>query len=361
MVSNLLAKRLLNWYGKNKRALPWRGSDDPYTIWVSEIMLQQTRVETVIPYFQRWMEQYPTIADLAHASEHDVLVSWEGLGYYRRARNLHRATQIVMSEYDGRLPAEVKLLRRLPGIGEYTAAAIASIAYGLDEVALDGNIRRVLSRIYNVAEPIGRPETERHLRDLAESLLPAGFAGDFNQALMDFGALICTSRSPNCVECPLQDSCQAFAMDIVRERPVVITKPKIPHYTVTAAVIQRDHKVLIAQRHLDGLLGGLWEFPGGKLLPGEELVDCLKREICEELDVDICVMGSLGSYQHAYTHFRVTLYAFACVLKNGDEPYARQVRDFCWVNIEELDTYPMGKIDRQIAMRLINENHRIKG
>jgi A/G-specific adenine glycosylase len=358
MVSNSLAKRLLNWYGKNKRGLPWRGSDDPYAIWVSEIMLQQTRVETVIPYFQRWMEQYPTIADLAHTSEHDVLVSWEGLGYYRRARSLHRAAQIVMLEYDGKLPAEKNLLRKLPGIGEYTAAAIASIAYGSDEVALDGNIRRVLTRIYNIAEPIGRPETEHHLRDLAESLLPAGFAGDFNQALMDFGALICTSRNPNCAECPLQDSCEAYAIDIVKERPVVKTKTRIPHYTVTAAVIQRDHKVLIAQRPLDGLLGGLWEFPGGKLLPGEELVDCLKREICEELDVDIRIMDSLGSYQHAYTHFRVTLYAFACVLKNGDEPRAKQVRDCCWVNTEELENYPMGKIDRQIAIRLINEKHR---
>lgn len=358
MVSNSLAKRLLNWYGKNKRGLPWRGSDDPYAIWVSEIMLQQTRVETVIPYFQRWMEQYPTIADLAHTSEHDVLVSWEGLGYYRRARNLHRAAQIVMSEYDGKLPADVNLLRKLPGIGEYTAAAIASIAYGSDKVAIDGNIRRVLTRLYNVAEPIGRPDTENHLRDLAESLLPAGFAGDFNQALMDFGALICTSRNPICAECPLQDSCEAYAMDIVKERPVVKTKTRIPHYTVTAAVIQRDHKVLIAQRPLDGLLGGLWEFPGGKLIPGEELEDCLKREICEELDVDIRIMDSLGSYQHAYTHFRVTLYAFACVLKNGDEPRARQVRDYCWVNTEELENYPMGKIDRQIAIRLINEKHR---
>jgi A/G-specific adenine glycosylase len=249
----------------------------------------------------------------------------------------------------------VNLLRKLPGIGEYTAAAVASIAYGLDEVALDGNIRRVLSRIYNVVEPLGTPDTERHLRGLAEALLPVGLAGDFNQALMDFGALICTSRNPSCAECPLQDLCQAYTLDVVEERPVITTKRRIPHYTVTAAVIQRDQKVLIAQRPLDGLLGGLWEFPGGKLLPGEDLVSCIKREIREELDVDIRVKGSLGLYQHAYTHFRVTLHAFACILNNGSEPSARQVRDISWVDIEDLQNFPMGKIDRQIAIRLANQ------
>lgn len=355
MVSNLLAKRLLNWYGQNKRALPWRESNDPYAVWVSEIMLQQTRVETVIPYFQRWMKRFPTITELAQALEQDVLVVWEGLGYYRRARNLHRAAQIVVSEYDGRLPADVDLLRKLPGIGKYTAAAIASIAYGLDEAALDGNIRRVLSRLFNVMDPIGTPDTDRRLKSLAESLLPDGFAGDFNQALMDLGASICTSRNPRCDECPLQEMCQAYALNVVEERPVTKTKPKIPHYTVTAAVIQRNEKVLIAQRPSDGLLGGLWEFPGGKLLPGEDLVTCLQREIREELDVDILVGGSLGVYQHAYTHFRITLHAFACVLNNGDEPNAKQVRDICWINPKDLQDYPMGKIDRQIANRLINE------
>lgn len=355
MVPNLLAKRLLNWYGQNKRALPWRESEDPYIVWVSEIMLQQTRVETVIPYFQRWMKRFPTIAELAQASEQDVLVIWEGLGYYRRARNLHRAAQIVLTEYDGKLPANVDLLRKLPGIGEYTAAAIASIAYGLDEAAIDGNIRRVLSRLYDVMDPIGTPDTERQLRSLAESLLPAGFAGDFNQALMDLGASICTSRNPRCAECPLHDFCQAYALDVVEDRPVINTRPKVPHYKVTAAVIQRDEKVLIAQRPFDGLLGGLWEFPGGKLLPGEDLVSCLKREIREELDVDIRVGGSMGVYQHAYTHFRITLHAFACELNNGDEPSTKQVRDICWINPKALQDYPMGKIDRKIANRLTNE------
>lgn len=354
MVSNLLAQHLLNWYGQNKRALPWRDSVDPYVVWVSEIMLQQTRVETVIPYFQYWMERFPTITALASASEQDVLVAWEGLGYYRRARNLHRAAQIVVSQYDGSLPADVELLRELPGIGEYTAAAIASIAFGLDEAALDGNVRRVLSRLFNVMSPLGTTETEHRMRELADSLLPGGFAGDFNQALMDLGATICTSRSPSCAGCPLQNMCQAYALNVVEERPVIHYKRVNPHYTVTAAVIQRDEKVLIAQRPLEGLLGGMWEFPGGKLLPGEDLVSCLQREIQEELGVGIHVGGSLGVYRHAFTHFRITLHAFACTLINGIEPTAKQVRDICWISPKDLENYPMGKIDRQIANRLIN-------
>ncbi|MCK5314596.1 MAG: A/G-specific adenine glycosylase [Anaerolineales bacterium] len=354
MVSNLLAQHLLNWYGQNKRALPWREIDDPYTVWVSEIMLQQTRVETVIPYYASWMKRFPTIAALAQASEQDVLMLWEGLGYYRRARYLHRAAQIVMSEYDGSLPADVNLLRELPGIGHYTAGAIASIAYGLDEAALDGNIRRVLARLFDITEPIGTPESESRLRELAVRYLPVGKAGDYNQALMDLGATICTPRNPNCSQCPLHNMCQAYAKGVVLERPVTNTKPKIPHYTVTAAVIQRNGKVLIAQRPLDGLLGGLWEFPGGKIKPGEALVSCLQREIREELDVDVRISGSLGVYRHAYTHFRVTLHAFACTMGSGDEPLALQVRDIRWIATDELQNYPMGKIDRQIATRLIN-------
>jgi A/G-specific adenine glycosylase len=266
---------------------------------------------------------------------------------------MYRAAQIVMSEYNGSLPADVNLLRELPGIGDYTAAAIASIAYGLDEAALDGNIRRVLGRVFDITEPQGSPESERRLKKLAVKHLPAGEAGDYNQAIMDLGSTICTPRKPKCSQCPLNDMCQAFATDVVEERPVVNTKPKIPHYTVTAAVIKRSGKVLIAQRPLDGLLGGLWEFPGGKLKPGEDLVSCLQREIREELDVDVCISDSLGVYRHAYTHFRVTLHAFACRMANGGEPLALQVREFRWIATEELQNYPMGKIDRQIAARLI--------
>jgi len=349
-----LAKQILSWYTQHARDLPWRGVDDPYTVWVSEIMLQQTRVETVIPYFQRWMSTYPDIQTLAAASQQDVLNLWEGLGYYRRARALHQAAQILFTDYDGSLPQTAAELRSLPGIGTYTAAAITSIAFNADEAALDGNIRRVLSRVFNISDPLGSNESERQLRNLSQEHLPANQAGDYNQALMDLGAGICTPRAPNCVHCPLRDLCQAQALGVQAERPVKKAKAAIPHYTVTAAVIRRNGKVLIAQRAADGLLGGMWEFPGGKCESSETLETCLKREICEELAVKILVGESVGRYKHAFTHFRVTLHAFYCSLPQGT--LQRNVHnDLRWVMLAELNDYPMGKIDRMISQKLLEK------
>jgi A/G-specific adenine glycosylase len=350
-----LTKNLLAWYADNSRNLPWRNNPDPYAVWVSEIMLQQTRVETVIPYYESWMTHFPTLSSLAEASQQQVLTIWEGLGYYSRARNLHRAAQIVVNEMGAEIPQDVKSLQKLPGIGSYTAGAIASIAFGLDEPALDGNIRRVLSRVFDVREPARSPEGEHKLWKLATENLPIGKASDYNQALMDLGSLVCTPKSPDCPECPLIDLCQAHALGVQEERPVSKPKPKIPHHTVTAAVIQQQGKVLITQRPPDGLLGGLWEFPGGKLEGGESLQDCLKREICEELGIQINVGAHLGEYQHAYTHFRVTLHAFDCELKNGKKPEPIQVHDLRWVYPMQLGDYPMGKIDRQISIHIISQ------
>lgn len=343
---------LLKWYAQNARDLPWRGNPDPYAVWISEIMLQQTRVETVIPYFHRWMERFPTIAELACASQQDVLANWEGLGYYSRARNLHRAAQRVMDDWGGTLPRDVKSLARLPGIGRYTAGAIASIAFSENVATLDGNISRVLARLYDVTEPARSSAGKRRLWELATTNLPPGKAGDYNQALMDLGATLCIPRSPDCINCPLNQFCQAYAKGIQDERPVKEQASKSPHYLVTAAVIQHEQRFLIAQRPENGLLGGLWEFPGGKLQPGEDLVSCLQREICEELDVGIDILGRVGVYRHAYTHFRVTLHAYLCKLHNGAEPRPVQVQALRWVGIPELADFPMGKIDRQIARTL---------
>jgi A/G-specific adenine glycosylase len=348
-----LAERILDWYQKNARRLPWRDHPDPYAIWVSEIMLQQTRVETVIPYFERWMGRFPTLEALAHASQQDVLSAWEGLGYYSRARNLHRAAQIVLHEHQGQVPAELDALRRLPGIGRYTAGAIASLAFGLDEPALDANIRRVLARVFNVSLPARSPQGERQLWALAREHLPPGRAGDYNQALMDLGSQVCTPRAPRCLICPLAELCQARALGLQEQRPVLEARPETPHYMVTAAVIERQGQILIAQRPPDGLLGGLWEFPGGKVEPGEDLPTSLKREIREELDAEIEVGETLGEYRHAYTHFKVTLHAFRCTLSNRREPRPVQVSDLRWAAPAELEDFPMGKIDRQIARRIL--------
>lgn len=345
------SRLLLAWYLPHARKLPWRGVSDPYAVWVSEIMLQQTRVETVIPYFKRWMQRFPTVQALAESNEQDVLQTWEGLGYYNRARNLYRAAKEVVERFGGRLPATRLELEKLPGIGRYTAGAIASMAFGQDEPALDGNLRRVLARVFNLTVPLRTEQGKQALQQLLEEHLPRGQAGDFNQAMMDLGATLCTPRSPDCANCPVAAICQAYPLGVQNERPLPELRRQIPHYIVTAAVIQREGRVLIAQRPAAGLLGGMWEFPGGKQEPDETLTACLEREILEELGTRVTVGEPIGIFRHAYTHFKVTLHAFHCTL-NGAEPRAIEASDLRWALPIELAGFPMGKIDRQIARHL---------
>ena len=348
---------LLAWYHKNARELPWRSFPSPYRTWVSEIMLQQTQVDTVMPYFTRWMKRFPDLQTLAAAEEQEVLSYWEGLGYYSRARNLHRAANMVVQQHGGELPGSLEALKKLPGIGPYTAAAIASIAFGADVAAVDGNIRRVLSRVFNVAEPARSPASERILWSLAEEHLPAGQAGDYNQAMMDLGATLCTPKAPDCQRCPIAAFCEAFQLGVQEDRPVKLPRKAIPHHTVTAAVIRRNGRLLLAQRPRTGLLGGLWEFPGGTLEPTDkDLLACLKREIKEELGVVVQVGEPFGTYQHAYTHFKITLHAFLCELAGPEEPRNLESDALAWVGVSELSEYPMGKVDRQIALKLEKES-----
>ncbi len=315
-------------------------------------MLQQTALKTVIPYFEHWMARFPSIESLAQSSLPEVLSTWEGLGYYGRARNLHKSAQILVQDYDGSLPDEVNRLVKLPGVGRYTAGAIASIAFGRDEPTLDGNIRRVLARYFDVDEDTRSARGEQILWQLAARHLPSGRAGEYNQALMDLGASVCTPKLPDCPSCPLAEGCQARVLGLQEQRPVRPARPVIPHYVVTAAVIQRDGRWLITRRPLDGLLGGMWEFPGGKQQEGEDLPTCLQREIREELGAEILVGEQLGAYRHAYTHFRVTVHAFECQQAAG-APHPIQAADLAWVATDELSGYPMGKIDRQISQSLL--------
>jgi A/G-specific adenine glycosylase len=349
----MISKPLLDWYAIHARKMPWRDHPDPYAIWISEIMLQQTRVDTVINYFNRWMQVFPDIDSLANSSEQDVLKQWEGLGYYSRARNIHKSARILQSDYQSQLPADLQKLMKLPGIGRYTAAAITSIAFGMDEAALDGNIRRILSRVFDIDLPIRTPAAEKIFWDLAENQLPPGRAGDYNQALMDLGATICLPGKPKCLLCPIQQHCLAFKRGVQELRPVVPEKKPLPHHIVTAAIVYKDERFLLAQRPQNGLLGGLWEFPGGKQESHESLEEALQREIKEELDCDIQVMDHFGVYQHAYTHFRVTLHAYFCNIIKG-EPKAFEASQLTWCTLDELTNFPMGKIDRQIAMQLQN-------
>jgi A/G-specific adenine glycosylase len=353
-----ITQKLLAWFAAHRRDLPWRHTHTPYAVWVAEIMAQQTRLESMLPYYQRWMERFPTVFDLAAASQQDVLNLWEGLGYYSRARNLHKAAGIVIQEHNGELPSDVESLRSLPGIGRYTAGAIASLAFGLDEPAVDGNVKRVLARVFMVEEPVDSTLGEKRIWALASENLPPGQAGEYNQALMELGALICLPNAPDCSHCPVNEDCRAHAAGRQADLPVKKVKGKIPHYTVTAAVIRKDGRVLIAQRPQDEMFGGMWEFPGGGLEDGETLQTCLKREIKEELGVKIRVNEEIGVFKATYSHFRVTLHAFACALRGG-RPRSLQVDDFRWVTLNELEDFPMGKLDRLISQQLqsMEEQH----
>ena len=325
--------------------MPWRDHPDPYAVWVSEIMLQQTRVETVIPYFEKWMKLFPDIASLANASEQDVLNAWEGLGYYSRARNLHKAAKIVASKFNGRLPRDLTELRTLPGIGRYTVGAIASISFKMDEPTLDGNLRRVFSRLYDVIEFADSPAGDTLLWDLAAKNLPKGKAGDYNQALMDLGATICLPKNPRCLLCPLMGMCKARENGTQELRPVLKAKKQVPQYIHAAAVIVERGRVLLSQRPVDGLLGGMWEFPNARVVqdPAAELEKALRTAS----KIQVKRGEALGVVQHAYSHFKVTVHAFRCEAVSIPKD-----KNLKWVKIGDLDDYPMGKVDRQIARKI---------
>lgn len=314
-------------------------------------MLQQTQVVTVIPYFLRFTERFPTVQALAQAPLDDVLKLWEGLGYYARARHLHRAAQKVVTELGGRVPDTVEELGRLPGIGAYTAGAIASIGFGRNAPVVDGNVKRVLCRVYAIRGDPRQPQMQNRLWALARANLPRSQPGRWNEALMELGATICTPRSPRCEKCPLAPVCRARARGIQDKLPERTAPKRIPHYDVTAAIIRQRERVLIARRPLGGMLGGLWEFPGGKKKRGESLEECLQREICEELGIEIKVGQLVTRVKHAYTHLRITLYAFECRRVRG-RPRAIQVADWRWVTLDALDTFAFAVTDRKIIQAL---------
>jgi A/G-specific adenine glycosylase len=343
---------LITWFEAHKADLPWRRTRDPYAVWLSEIMLQQTQVATVIPYYERFLARFPTVGALAAASLDEVLKLWEGLGYYSRARNLHRTAQMVVNTFGGVFPSSVDDLLRLPGVGRYTAGAIASIAYGVDVPVLDGNVIRILTRLFDIIDDVSLSSTHTALWDLAGQLLARGRAGAWNEGLMELGRRICTPKSPPCGVCPIADHCEARRLGVQQDRPVKRPRSRTPHYDVTAAVTRRaDGRILIAQRPPDGMLGGMWEFPGGKRELGESLPECLRREIREELGMEIAVGEQIGTVRHAYSHFRITLYAFECKPVSG-EPQAIGCADWAWVTLEELERYAFPVTDQKIIRML---------
>lgn len=354
--------RLLNWYKKHKRDLPWRNTRDPYRIWLSEILLQQTRVEAVIPYYEKFLARYPDVFALANAPLDDVLKTWEGAGYYARARNLHRAAQIVAEKYHGEFPKEIREIRDLPGIGRYTAGAIASIAFDADEPVVDGNVVRVLCRYFGIREDPKASATQERLWSIATGVLPKGRAGDFNQALMELGATICLPKNPRCLLCPVQQACLARADGLQNVLPVKRAKQELPHKIIVAGVIYKrgarsaSAKILIQQRLNQGLLGGLWEFPGGKVEAGETLPQCVARECREELGIDVHVGEKIIAVDHAFSHFSITLHAFHCEYISGRVRISSAQR-FKWVKPGELEQYAFPAANKKIIAALLTRQN----
>jgi A/G-specific adenine glycosylase len=350
-VKSKIAKNLLRWYGSRRRSLPWRDNPRPYAVWVAEIMAQQTRLETMLPYYKTWMKRFPNVRALSAAKERDVLSLWEGLGYYSRARNLRKTAQVIVKEHGGRIPRDFEALRMLPGIGPYTAGAIASLAFGSDRPAVDGNASRVLARVFDVDLPANSGAAKKTFWQLAAEHLPSGEAAAYNQALMDLGAQVCTPRNPKCNVCPLRKECRAFALGVQEQRPVRTAGSQIPVRKFAAAVIRRNGRVLLVQRPTSGLLGGMWEFPNTALSSAKQVKYVLRRRLISDLGLTLRMGESLGQYEHTYSHFTALLQVYDAPT-NGKQPKVRSVLKHLWVPINRLGRLPMGKLDRNIAISL---------
>lgn len=342
---------LLAWYARNARPLPWRRDHAPYRVWLSEIMLQQTRVDTVIPYFERFLVAFPTVDDLAAAPLDRVLKLWEGLGYYSRARNLHRAARELAGPRRGRFPRTASELAQLPGVGRYTAAAIASIAFGEPAAALDGNIKRVLARVYLVQTPLTDTSTAARLWLLADQCLARRRPGDWNQALMELGATLCTPRRPRCGECPLRRHCAAFAGGVQEQVPVRIRRGAVPHRELAAAVVEHRGRLLLTRRPERGLLGGLWEFPKVELPNGEPHAAALRLMLRRDWGVTIAIGPPLTPIRHAFTHFTLQVHARRCTARSrrlllSDGRIAR------WVTAAQIRGLALPRVDQKIVSEL---------
>lgn len=334
-----LSQRLLAWFDAHQRCLPWRGRRDPYAIWVSEIMLQQTRVEAVLPHYRRWMKQFPSVLALARARPSEALKAWEGLGYYSRARNLHAAARDIVRARDGKFPRTSAEWETLRGVGRYTAGAIASIALGERAAAVDGNARRVLTRVFAI-----RDSNERELWRLAERLLPQRRVGDFNQALMELGATVCVPRAPRCALCPLEKLCAARRRGWQARLPLR-RRDKLQPLRRLALFAARNGRVLLARRGRSGRLAGFWELPGLEVSPGsvaKQQGESLKRSLREQYGLRIARLRWLQRIKYRISRFAVTLDVFRA------ETRAEKLRNCRWVVRANLRRLPMPAADRRV-------------
>jgi len=331
----MISQQLLGWYASNKRILPWRETKDPYKIWISEIMLQQTQVATVVPYYKRWMASFPTIEILARANYNDVLKHWEGLGYYSRCKNIHLTAQSL----NGSLPNTFNELIKLPGIGEYTAKTILAIAYNQQEVGVDTNLERVGFRLLGLKKK--SKFNNNRVKKFLEKIQDKSKPGDFNQALMDLGSSFCQAKAVHCEPCPITDGCKATLNDNPLKYPEIKKGKPIPTVNVAVCIISHNKKLLVMQRPKDKMLGGLWEFPGGKIENGELKEVAVIREIKEETNLKIKDPKYIGEVRHQYSHFKVSISLFYYII---DDIRSIKIKEnYLWTTIKGLDKLALPK------------------
>jgi len=340
---------LLQWYSQyGDKSLPWRLYSDPYKIWISEIMLQQTQVNTVIPYFIKWMNQYPNIKKLSLASIDELLILWQGLGYYKRVENILSSAKIITKQYNNILPDNFDDLITLKGIGDYTASAILSIAFKKKYLPIDGNIKRILSRLYML------PKTKQKIanyKKIVSLFISKKYPGDSVQALMDIGRTICKPRKPICIGCPLSTICKAYQYDKILHYPMK-TQKILPHFNVVVGYITKNNQFIITKRQKNKLLANLWELPGGKIKNNENLSDALIREVSEELDIKITNLNYIGKIKHQYSHFKLNITLFKCNYFKG-QPKPQHSQAYKWITKKEIKHFAFPKATHKL-FKLIN-------
>lgn len=353
-----LQKALLDWFAVNQRRLPWRVSYTPYEVWISEVMLQQTQMERGVSYFNRWMRRFPDIPSLAAASEEEVLRQWEGLGYYSRARHILTAARKIMTEHGGVFPAELEAIRGLPGVGPYTAGAVASIAFGEKLPCVDANVERVVARIFDVDSPVKQEPAAGIIHQWALRLVPEGRTREHNQAMMELGALVCRKK-PLCNVCPLARFCISLRLGITNQRPVPGKRAVITPVNAVTGVLRCGNRVFIQKRPPAGVWGNLWEFPGGRVEEGESPEQASVREFMEETGFAVRVTERHGVIRHGYTTYRLTLHCFGLAFDGAEAserppqpPLLSAATEARWATPEELDALAMPAAHRKLADKL---------
>ena len=333
--------------------MPWRGATDVYKIWLSEVMLQQTQVETAKPYYQRWISKFPNTQSVADASEDEVLKLWEGLGYYARARNFKSACEWIKHNNNNQIPTNSHDFRQLKGVGDYIHAAVRSIAFNEVLPVIDGNVKRVVARILELDSAPSKALNV--IKEFLINEISQKSPGDFNQAIMDLGSTICKPRNPRCSECNIRNFCKSYKNNTVDNYPISEKNRTIPHHKISVGLVWKENKILISKRHSNVMLGGLWEFPGGKIKEGESAKECVKREIKEELNVNVSVGKKINTIKHAYTHFTIELTAYHCQYESGEADTV-DCADFKWIKTSQIDSLPFPKANHKIFNKIPENN-----